>query len=91
MLRSSNFAEATILLLLLRTLTQDEVVCLAAEVLTGEQERQVGDIVIPEPEAHESGRPDDWKNQYGKTCHVVKCQWTGREGANAVCPGFDRA
>ena len=44
--------------------------------------------MIPEPEAHEAGRPDDWKNEYGKTNDVMKGQWTDRQGAHAFFSGL---
>ena len=64
---------------------------LAAQVLTREKERHVGNIVIPEPEADKAGHPDDWKNEYGQTHDVVKRQWTYRQGAHTLCSGLDGA
>lgn len=90
MLQSNTFAEAAFLSQL-QFKDTTKGVPLPAGVRTREQERHVGDVVVPEPSAHKADDYDDRKNEYGEASYIVKRQCTERQKALAFFSSLDGA
>lgn len=62
---------------------------LPAIVDGGEEEREIGHVLVPEPEAHEGNQRDGWKRQDGKARGVRYRQRAGCQQAGAFFSTFD--